>query len=605
MIYKIADNVLTPLGETTAQNYEAVKAGRGLLRRYEGQWDIPEPFCASLFSEEQNQTLAIEGLTRFESLVVRSARSAIMEAGIDPSQQRVVLILSTTKANIELLEAGGRRQELREPGPAEAAKRIAEVLGVVTQPIVVCNACISGVAAIILAQRLLEGGAYDYAIVCGADVLNLFTVSGFQSLKAVSEDVCKPFDIERLGLNLGEAAATIVLTHGDRPRVLRKLRTQGSVPMSHWAIEGGAVRNDAFHISSPSKNGEGARLALEAVLRQAQGSAQELTEGLAMINAHGTATMFNDQMESVAIERAGLSTIPVNALKGYFGHTLGAAGILETIITMAALDDHTILGIKGFEERGVSGKILLTNDNMPTDKRRFMKMISGFGGGNAAILVGKESGIRREGVRREGEKETGDGGHMIQHRVHITPQRVEVDGQPLNHEGEGADLLTDLYKHYIADYPKYYKMDLLSRLGFVASELLLKAEGRFLDKPSGEAERTLDNLQFSDHRAIILFNHSSSIQADRNYQASIEDPDNYFPSPSAFVYTLPNIVTGEIAIRNGYQGETSFYILPCKDEPLMQTIIKASYLDHHTQSILCGWLDAEDETHFEAELTIR
>lgn len=590
MIYKIADNVLTPLGETTAQNYEAVKAGRGLLRRYEGQWDIPEPFCASLFSEEQNRALAIEGLTRFESLVVRSARSAIQEAGIDPSQQRVVLILSTTKANIELLEAGGRRQGLREPGPAEAVKRIAEVLGIVTQPIVVCNACISGVAAIILAQRLLEGGAYDYAIVCGADVLNLFTVSGFQSLKAVSEDVCKPFDIERLGLNLGEAAATIVLTHGDRPRVLRKLRTQGSVPMSHWAIEGGAVRNDAFHISSPSKNGEGARLALEAVLRQAQESAQELTEGLAMINAHGTATMFNDQMESVAIERAGLSTIPVNALKGYFGHTLGAAGILETIITMAALDDHTILGIKGFEERGVSGKILLTNDNMPTDKQRFVKMISGFGGGNAVIVVGKAN-HEESPMHTQLENHTG-AIPVIQHRVHITPQTVEVDGKTLYYEGKGANLLTDLYKRYIDNYPKYYKMDLLSRLGFVASELLIQTEGQ-------------QRMGQSTDRAVILFNHSSSIQADRSYQASIEDPDNYFPSPSAFVYTLPNIVTGEIAIRNGYQGETSFYILPCKDEPLMQTIIKASYLDHHTQSILCGWLDAEDETHFEAELTIR
>ena len=183
---------------------------------------------------------------------------------------------------------------------------------------------------------------------------------------------------------------------------------------------------------------------------------------------------------------------------------------------------------------------------------------------------------------------------VIQHHVHITPQAVEVDGRPLDHEGEGADLLTDLYKRYIADYPKYYKMDLLSRLGFVASELLLKAERKL----------TLDHLQFTHDRAVILFNHSSSIQADRNYQASIEDPDNYFPSPSAFVYTLPNIVTGEIAIRNGYQGETSFYILPCKDESLMQTIIKASYLDHQTQSTLCGWLDAEDETHFEAELFI-
>lgn len=577
MVYRIADNVLTPLGETTAQNYEAVKAGRSLLRRYEGPWGIPEPFSASLFSEEQNRALAIEGLTRFESLVVRSARSAIQEAGIDPSQQRVVLILSTTKANIELLQQG------QECGPASAAQHIAKALGVVTAPMVVCNACISGVSAIILAQRLLEHGDYDYAIVCGADVLNLFTVSGFQSLKAISEDVCRPFDIERLGLNLGEAAATMVLRRA--VAVAQQLTEQGAL----WAIEAGAVRNDAFHISSPSKNGEGARLALEAVLQQAQ----QPTEGLAMINAHGTATMFNDQMESVAIERAGLNTIPVNALKGYFGHTLGAAGILETIITMAALDDHTILGTKGFEERGVSGKIILTKDNTPTDKQRFVKMISGFGGGNAAILVSNVTHVNHGDCPLCAQPAEYTGTVPVSH-VHITSQTVEVDGQPLDHEGEGADLLTDLYKRYIADYPKYYKMDFLSRLGFVASELLLKAE-RIL---------TLDNLHFSDHRAIILFNHSSSIQADRNYQVSIEDPDNYFPSPSAFVYTLPNIVTGEIAIRNGYQGETSFYILPLKDEPLMQTIIKASFSDHRTESILCGWVDAEDETHFEAELSI-
>ena len=573
MVYRIADNVLTPLGETTAQNYEAVKAGRSLLRRYEGEWGIPEPFCASLFSEEQNRALAIEGLTRFESLVVRSARNAIQEAGIDPSQQRVVLILSTTKANIELLQQG------QECGPASVAQHIAKALGVTSEPIVVCNACISGVSAIILAQRLLEQRDYDYAIVCGADVQNLFTVSGFQSLKAISEDVCRPFDIERLGLNLGEAAATMVL--GRVVAVAQQQTEQGEL----WAIEAGAVRNDAFHISSPSKNGEGARLALEAVLQQTQ----QPTEGLAMINAHGTATMFNDQMESVAIDRAGLNTIPVNALKGYFGHTLGAAGILETIITMAALDDHTILGTKGFEERGVSGKIILTKDNTPTDKQRFVKMISGFGGGNAAILVNHGDSCCGTATCT-----TCRAGTVIQHHVHITPQAVEVYGRPLDYEGEGAGLLTDLYKRYIADYPKYYKMDLLSRLGFVASELLLKAERKL----------TLDHLQFTHDRAVILFNHSSSIQADRNYQASIEDPDNYFPSPSAFVYTLPNIVTGEIAIRNGYQGETSFYILPCKDESLMQTIIKASYLDHQTQSILCGWLDAEDETHFEAELFI-
>ena len=349
MIYKIADNILSPLGETTAQNYEAVKAGRS-VNLTKGTVPI----------------VRNEGLTRFEAMAVKSAKRAIQEAGIDPGKDNVVLILSTTKANIEVLSQGNE-----DPGPAHAAKSIAEELGVITEPIVVCNACISGVAAIILAQRLLEHRDYDYAIVCGADVLSEFTVSGFHSLKAVSEEPCRPFDMERLGLNLGEAAATMILT----------------VDSGQWAIEAGAIRNDAFHISSPSKDGEGARLALEAI------GAEAVKDSLAQINAHGTATMFNDQMESVAIERAGLNTVPVNSLKGYFGHTLGAAGILETIITMAALDDHTVLGTKGFEERGVSGKILLSSENQTTDKDRFVKMISGFGGGNAAIMASK---IRNE-----------------------------------------------------------------------------------------------------------------------------------------------------------------------------------------------------------------
>ena len=593
MISCIADNITSPLGESTAQNYEAVKAGRCALRQAQG------PF-------RQAQGQGGKGHTRFETLAVKSAESAILESGINPSQENVVLILSTTKANIEVLEKG------EDPSPALAAQHIAQALGIVTQPIVVCNACISGVAAIILAQRLLEGGIYDYAIVCGADVLTKFTVSGFESLKAVSDEPCRPFDIERLGLNLGEAAATMVLTHGDSPRVLRELSTQGTVPMSHWTIEAGAIRNDGFHISSPSKDGEGARRALEAILRQAQEpirqaqepirqaqgplrqaqgpSAEAVKDSLAQINAHGTATMFNDQMESVAIERAGLNEVPVNALKGYFGHTLGAAGILETIITMRALDDHTIIGTKGFEERGVSGKILVTKDHQPTDKQRFVKMISGFGGGNAAILVGRgdADGYKSFDRLRNPFDKLRDRDRLRNFpTIHITPKGAWVDGKAIETVEEGSALLTELYKHYIGDYPKYYKMDALSRLGFVASELLLK------------------HCQAMKPDAIILFNHSSSIQADRNYQTSIADPENYFPSPSAFVYTLPNIVTGEIAIRNHIQGETSFFILQEKDEQLMQQIIAVSFADTGTQRILCGWVDAEDEEHFEAELTIR
>ena len=150
-------------------------------------------------------------------------------------------------------------------------------------------------------------------------------------------------------------------------------------------------------------------------------------------------------------------------------------------------------------------------------------------------------------------------------------------------------MLKALYHQYVGDYPKFYKMDGLSRLGFIASELLLQAEG-------------LERFVACDDRAVIFFNHSSSIGADRKYLESIADPENFFPSPSVFVYTLPNIVTGEIAIRNHYYGETSFYILPERSEQQMEAILRASCLDTATRSIITGWLDYEDDEHFMAEI---
>jgi len=559
MIYRIADNITSPLGETTEENYRAVKAGKTALCRYDHRWGLPEPFCASLFDEAQNQSMATEGLTRFESLALASARKAVQESGIDAGADNVVFILSTTKGNIELIF--DEQAADADIYPGTAARHIAERIGVTTTPLTVCNACISGVSAIVLAQRLLEAGRFDYAIVCGADTQNKFTVSGFQSLKAVSEAPCRPFDLERLGLNLGEAAATIVFAR----------KAEGK----QWAVESGAVRNDAFHISSPSKNGEGATLALAAVTGAAD------TSRLAFVNAHGTATMFNDQMESVAIGRAGLAHVPVNAYKGYYGHTLGAAGVLETVLSMAAADDHTVLATKGFGELGVSGKVMLSAQHQDTDKESFVKMISGFGGCNGAILV----------TKHPTEREKTPQNMTSSHHVRLTPTEVVADGKPLAFNETGAPLLTAIYKRCVGDYPKYYKMDGLSRLGFVASELLLKAEG----ERSGCA---------TDDRAVILFNRSSSIGADRKYCESIIHEEDYFPSPAAFVYTLPNIVTGEIAMRNQYHGETSFYMTDRRDDALMEQILRASLDGQGTKSIIGGWVDYQDDSHFEADIAI-
>ena len=178
---------------------------------------------------------------------------------------------------------------------------------------------------------------------------------------------------------------------------------------------------------------------------------------------------------------------------------------------------------------------------------------------------------------------------MLKHFVIITPETVKLNGIDMSHAEQGNAMLTELYRAHVGDYPKFFKMDTLSKLGFVASEMLLKDEGeeRFVPR---------------EDRAVVLFNRTASLQADTNYQATIQDPENFFPSPAAFVYTLPNIVTGEIAIRNKYYGETSFIVTEFCDAQIMARQLMNAFQDPMTQSILGGWLDCTDENHFEARL---
>ena len=382
----------------------------------------------------------------------------------------------------------------------------------------------------------------------------------------MSEEACRPFDIERCGMNLGEAAATVVLS---------------SVPAEGkcWSIEAGAVRNDAHNVTAPSPKGEGAYLAISQAIEGCN------PQRLAMVSAHGTSSLFMDQMESVALERAGLSEIPANSLKGYFGHTLGAAGILETIITMKSLEEDLVLGTKGFEELGVSSPISVSPDTVSAGgKKCLVKTVSGFGGANAAILASCDADNSDRNVDVPGFRET--------HKVKISPSEVVVDGKSVAlPEGiSGKDLLTFLYREKVGNYPQFYKMDLLSRLGFIASELLLEAEGK-------------ERVAGTDSRAVILFNRSSSLMTDRKYMATIAE-DNYYPSPALFVYTLPNIITGEIAIRNKYNGETSFYILPERNGGVMENVLRAAFLDKKTQSVISGWIDCTADNCFEADMFI-
>lgn len=148
--------------------------------------------------------------------------------------------------------------------------------------------------------------------------------------------------------------------------------------------------------------------------------------------------------------------------------------------------------------------------------------------------------------------------------------------------------LNALYRQLIGDYPKFFKMDSLCKLGFIGAELLLR------DIPVTEKE----------NGAVILFNRNGSLITDRNYQETIQSPDNYFPSPALFVYTLANIVTGEISIRHKIYGESSFYILDKEDAAEMDSIIESTFLTSVPDFILTGWVDYEDENNFLAELKL-
>lgn len=376
MIVKIADNIVSPLGLTSEENYQAVKSGRSELKRYEGKWDIPEPFVASLLQRErveaETERLGLgNGYTFFEKAVILSISKALENTEIDAASEKVLFVFSTTKGNVYLLDKNQKGFADERVLLGVTAKVITGFFHNPNTPIVVSNACISGVCAQIEAMRNLQSHSFETVIVAGADIQSPFIISGFQSFKALSPEPCKPFDADRHGLNLGDAAATIIYTNKENPS------------SDEWVAVNGAIRNDANHISGPSREGEGSFRALRAVLKDFD------KEKIAFINAHGTATPYNDEMESIAIERAGLSQVTVNALKGYYGHTMGAAGVLESILSMRAIDDANILATKGFDRIGVTHPLVLSNENKLTDKKAFIKLLSGFGGCNAAILFAK------------------------------------------------------------------------------------------------------------------------------------------------------------------------------------------------------------------------
>ncbi|MVT11799.1 beta-ketoacyl synthase [Chitinophaga sp. ysch24] len=379
-VYVVADNIISPLGRTTEENFSNVSKGQSGIRQHNNKALWPAPFYAAMFAEGQLESYwnedSLENYTKFEQLLVLSVQNALDRTPININDGRTAFIVSTTKGNIELLEqqADPANAPLQEMELFHTAKKVAAYFGYSADPIVVSNACISGLLAILTAKRLILSGRYDHAVVTGADVVTQFVLSGFQSFQAVSSEPCRPFDAERKGVTLGEGAGTVILTCKEE-----------YVPEHAIRVGAGAVSNDANHISGPSRTG--AELG-EAMQRALSGTGLSSAD-IGFVSAHGTATLYNDEMESKALQVAGLLERPVNSLKGYYGHTLGAAGLIETIIGMHALQQQLVIPTLGFETLGVSEPVQVSNQLKQFAMQHFLKTVSGFGGCNAAMVFSK------------------------------------------------------------------------------------------------------------------------------------------------------------------------------------------------------------------------
>ncbi len=378
MVYFIADNIISPLGFTTAENFRAIEKGEVAIDIMHDHSMYPEPFPASMLStkkleEEFAKVSVADEFTRLEKMLILSVWEAVNKSGVDIQSEKTGIVLSTTKGNIDLLDPK-KSQAFEETRIHlwKLGRIISKYFNNPNEPVVLSNACISGVLAINLAAGLIQQGNYDNVVVIGGDIVSRFVVSGFMSFMSLSPSACKPFDKNRDGLSLGEAASTLVLSKnktGDNDIIFL----------------GGGSANDANHISGPSRTGEGSFIAIKKALKESGVTANEIDH----ISAHGTATPYNDEMESIAIDRHGMNRVPVNSFKGNLGHTLGAAGLVETAVLLHEIRSNTLVKTAGFQKLGVSRAIRVVDQTVNKELNTCLKMASGFGGSNAALIVQK------------------------------------------------------------------------------------------------------------------------------------------------------------------------------------------------------------------------
>lgn len=536
-IYCCANQIICALGNSTSQVLDAIEQYQSKKENY-----------------IDRTKLNFDGLSEYtfaEQLAILAIKDVIIQSKLELNSPRTALILSTTKGNIDTIKSDFQKSYLW-----EMKKRIEAYFNFKGTSLIISNACVSGVSSISIASRMIEQNEIDNAFIVGVDILGEFIISGFNSFKSVSPTACKPYDKNRDGLTPGEGCGVLLLS------------SNKELSNSKIIVAGYGISNDANHISGPSRTGDGLFFAIDKALKLAGLQASDI----GLINGHGTGTVFNDEMESKAFALAEITSSPCNSLKPYLGHTFGAAGVIESILTIEQMKLSKVFGVKGYTECGVPYELNISAYHRDATINHSLKCASGFGGTNAAIILSKDSVSKSK-------------------NRNIQDYNIEKLSSISYHSNEDTNIADQLKADYklLEDHNiKFYKMSSLAKAGYIASCRLLKDIQ--LDIPK-------------DRIAIVLANRSSSLDTDLKHQEIVEANLPEGASPAVFVYTLANIVTSEIAIKHKFQGELTTFVSEHNSLDFLAGYAHKLINSDECDAVLYGWCEQLKE-YFDVQLTI-
>jgi len=386
----VAAGVVSPLGFGLAETLNSLRRAKDCVTTVT-RFSVAECRCktAGQIPDERllagpNKNQRAKRLHRASHMMIDALREAVMQV---PQFEPELTIIGTTSGGMSygeqyyrsLCRSGNLRHAptwiANYPAQKPVIDAQEEVLGVSVPCQVIANACASGTNAIGHAFECVRSGRYQRVLTGGYDALSELVFTGFDSLQASTPEKCRPFDRHRAGMVLGEGAAILALEN------LELARKRGAPVLAE--IVGYGISTDNFHITQPDPSGVGPRQAMERALQSAEISADEVD----YINAHGTATIFNDAAEGKAISQL-FNGVPVSSTKSMMGHSLGAAGAIEAVISLLALRHQFLppnINFDALDDR--LDLNVVANESRPAVVRMALSNSFGFGGTNASILI--------------------------------------------------------------------------------------------------------------------------------------------------------------------------------------------------------------------------